>query len=215
MSVIAIAWKYRANIERLWRRTTSYETRGKVIPGTGKSRSIGKMRLIRGYFMTRDGTKLKEEKKERLSWTTRGHSSVKSTSCGCHENGTGVERAGRAESRRRGETSGASRKCIHSSLFAPAIFLHPLFPLCLPADTSAPIGNGAFGQEAALYRWRVECYSIMTARCQSRARVGSPSLFLFPASPSRRNWFTSLLRLGFYVSARPTFSSLALTFFYA
>lgn len=29
-----------------------------------KSRSIGKMRLIRGYFMTRDGTKLKEEKRK-------------------------------------------------------------------------------------------------------------------------------------------------------
>jgi len=47
---------------------------------------------------------------------------------------------------------GASRKCIHSSLFAPAIFLHPLSPLCLFADTPIPIGNGAFGLDAAPYR---------------------------------------------------------------
>lgn len=73
---------------------------------------------------------------------------------------------------------GASRKCIHSSLFAPSASL-PLRGLLssLPVrrHSSPYIGNGASG--AASYRWRAECYSITTARCQSRrARAVSLSL---------------------------------------
>lgn len=69
---------------------------------------------------------------------------------------TGMEREWNVQDRRSRvdveRRVGASRKCIHSSLFAPAIFVHPLSPLCSFADTPAPIGNGASGLDAALYR---------------------------------------------------------------
>jgi len=91
----------------------------------------------------------------------------------------GVNRVGQAYLERLHEWPDGGEEQTHHPAAISHVFatLHPLSPLCLFADTPIPIGNGAFGLDAAPYRWRVECYSIMTARYQSRARVASPSLF--------------------------------------
>lgn len=119
-----------------------------------KSRSVcGKMRLIREHFMIHGNLKLGEGKEKEGS-----HGQLADTrALKAHRAGaTGMEREWNVQDgRSRVDVErrvGASRKCIHSSLFAPAIFLHPLSPLYLFADTPAPIGNGAFGLDAAQYR---------------------------------------------------------------
>lgn len=78
---------------------------------------------LRIYSVIRGGMKPGEKKKRHL-WTTHRHSNVKSTSRGCHGNGTGVERAGQAESRRRGETSGCFEK-VHTLLALCTRHLRP------------------------------------------------------------------------------------------
>lgn len=173
---------------------TSYETWARIVFADGNRNRKDEIdsRVCHSWWHEIGGGK----KKERFSWTTLGHSSVKSTSRGCH----GMERAGRAESRRRGRDEWVLGESAYTprSLHPPSSSLHPLSPLCLFADTLAPIGNGAFGLDAAPYRWRVECYSIMTTRCQSWARVISlsPFLSLFHLTPSQR--IDLFLRSGFH-----------------
>lgn len=115
--------------------------------------AIGKMRLTRGYDSRwrNWGVKLGEERKKDSRGQLLDTRALKAHRAGA----TGMEREWNVQGRNRVDMerrAGAWRKCIHSSLFASAIFLHPLSPLCLFADTPAPIGNGAFGLDAAPYR---------------------------------------------------------------
>lgn len=153
------------------------------------------MRLIRGYFIFGiHGMKLKEKKKERLSWTTRGHSSVKSTSC--HGNGTGVKRAGRAESHRRGETS----ECFEK--------VHTLFALCTRHLLPSPFFSLLIRRHFSPYlQWRLQpgCCTISLTRgvlldydrkmLKSSTRHIFVSFYLFCLTPSRRHQFSDLLRI--------------------
>lgn len=159
----------------------------------------------------------RRKKKDRLPWTTRGHSSVKSTSRGCHGNGTGVERAGRAESRRRGETSGCFEK------------VHTLLALCtrhLPPPP--PFSSLLVRRHFSPYRqWRLRpgsCTVSLTRGVlldydreipKSSTRRISVSLSPLRSTRSWRESISGLVRSGFYVSARPTFSSFVAILFRA
>lgn len=100
---------------------------------------------------------------------------------------------------------GASRKCIHSSLFAPSATL-PLRGLLssLPVrrHSSPYIGNGASG--AASYRWRAECYSItrpQDAKVEEHApylclSLAEKLIALVSSLPSIDIFHTRLLRLS-------------------
>jgi len=99
----------------------------------------GKMRLIRGYFIFGIcGMKLKEEKKK----GPHGHSSVKSTSCGCHGNGTGVEHAGGVASTWRDEwvlrESAYTLRSLHPPSFSIPFLLFAYSPTLQPLSAMAP-----------------------------------------------------------------------------
>lgn len=107
--------------------------------------AIGKMRLIRECVIRGD-VKLGEGRggKERLSWTTPGHSSVKSTSRGCHGNGTGSGtcRTGGVASTWRDEwvlgESAYTPRSLHPPSSAIPFLLFACSPTLQPLSAMAP-----------------------------------------------------------------------------
>lgn len=104
--------------------------------------------MIRGGM--KSGRGMEEERgKER---ETHGHSSVKSTSRGYHGN---MERAGRAESRRRGETSGCFEK------------VHTLLALCTrhpPPSGPALLFACSPTLQPLYWQWRLRCCIVSLTR---------------------------------------------------
>lgn len=95
---------------------------------------------------------------------------------------------------------GASRKCIYSSLFAPAVSPSLLLLLCSSADTPAPIANGASG----LWAHRIaDARSVTRLRPQdAKVEHASTCIFVFhSASHLFPLLFLSLrLSLSFFFS---------------